>query len=94
MIFKSIVRATVFSILLLGVTSNGWGSPQEDLYSDRISRRGAPNMYGIRFEEAEHRKPYNQTCSCVISAINWLAPAIIVFYSAYLAYLNGIENKS
>lgn len=98
MVFKSIIRAAIFNILLLGINSNGWGYSEEDRCLERIHRRNAPRVNRIGYEEAKHENSYNQrpisTLRFVISAINCLAPAIIVFWSAYIAYLNGTEEKS
>lgn len=99
MFFNSIVRAGIFSILLLGVTNNGWGGYREnDFYMERIPRRNTAQVAILYYEETEYENSYNQrpisTLRCVINAINWLVPPIIVLCSAYFAYLKETEDKS
>lgn len=99
MIFKSRVRAVIFSILLLGSTSNGWGvdpSSEESQDTKRITRK----ITRTEWDEVK-REDYNrydnrkkQVLMCAINFINYLAPLIIVFYSAYFAYHKGQKGES
>ena len=100
MVFKSRVAAVIFSILLLGSISNGWGvnpSSEDPQNIRRITRR---ITYHTERDEVnrEHYNRYNNRnkplLRCAIDTINCLAPLIIVFTSAYLAYLKGSEDKS
>ena len=93
MVFKSRVGAVIFSILLLGSTSNGWGvnpSSEEPQSSKRITRRITSHPALDEVYDNRNRPLLRYA----IDAINCLAPLIIVSYSAYLAYLKGQEDES
>jgi hypothetical protein len=99
MIFKSIVRAVIFSLLLLGSTSNGWGAhphPEETQDTRRITRRITHSDRDI--VNRNHYNHYDNRNKLLLKhaiyTINFLAPLIIVFASAYFAYLKGNEDKS